>query len=30
MKKTKIFYWIVTGLMAALLGLGAFRRHLRS
>ncbi|MGN7723653.1 DoxX family protein [Chitinophaga sp. 22620] len=24
MKKTKIFYWIVTGLMAALLGLGAF------
>src|SRR5688500_12278175 len=24
MKKIKIFYWIVTGLMAALLGLGAF------
>lgn len=24
MKKIKIFYWIITGLMAALLGLGAF------
>ncbi|MBO9152330.1 DoxX family protein [Chitinophaga sp. GCM10012297] len=24
MKKTKIFYWIVTGLMAAFLGMGAF------
>lgn len=24
MKKTKIFYWIVTGLMGAFLGMGAF------